>query len=254
MRISILSDLHLEFGGFEPVETSADVTVLAGDIWTRDRGVTWAAKHFRPERTICLAGNHEFYMESLEDVLEACDDVAARAGVHFLENRSVVIDGVRFVGSTLWTDFSLDGADLQPAAMDVAQRSISDFQLIFRAGEAGKLRTFEPRDATELHREARKFLQNELASDFSGPTVVVSHFLPHRRSIAPKYEKSLLNPYFCNDLSDLIDKAQPALWIHGHAHESCDYRVGTTRVVSNPRGYAPDEINPAFDPGLVIDI
>ena len=32
MKLQILSDLHLEFAGFEPPRPDADVVVLAGDI------------------------------------------------------------------------------------------------------------------------------------------------------------------------------------------------------------------------------
>lgn len=46
----------------------------------------------------------------------------------------------------------------------------------------------------------------------------------------------------------------PDLWVHGHMHNSVDYRVGATRVVTNPRGYAGHEINPNFNPQLVIEI
>jgi hypothetical protein len=45
-----------------------------------------------------------------------------------------------------------------------------------------------------------------------------------------------------------------SLWTHGHTHESFDYVVNGTRVVCNPRGYAPMELNAAFDPVLTINL
>lgn len=255
MKLSVLSDLHLECGDFLPAAVSADITVLAGDIWRRDRGIRWAAERFRADRTVYLLGNHEFHMEGYRDVVEACQSAAAQTGVHFLENRGVVIDGVRFIGANLWSDFRLEGdGERRHAAMDQAARSIDDFRYIFWTQTDGKLREFRPGDAVSLHGEARAFLEAELGKPFPGPSIVVTHFLPHRHSIAPKFKGSPLNPYFCSDLGDLIEQAQPALWIHGHAHESCDYRLGKTRVISNPRGYAPDELNPAFDPAFIVEI
>lgn len=48
-----------------------------------------------------------------------------------------------------------------------------------------------------------------------------------------------------------------ALWIYGHTHESVDFNIGGTRIVSNPRGYpdaSGDSINQDFDPALTLEI
>jgi Icc-related predicted phosphoesterase len=254
VRVRLLSDLHLEFGAWDPPAVDADVVVLAGDIWKRDQGLRWASRHFPPERTIVLAGNHEHYGQLYQDVMADCRTTAAELGCHFLENDTVVLEGVRFIGATLWTDFALNGdGGLQMRSMDLAQEMMNDFHLIqWREGE--QLRLFQPRDAARLHHASRRFLEAQLAERFSGPTVVVTHYLPHRTSIAERFIGSDLNPAFCSDLSALIEEAQPALWLHGHSHDSCDHRVGKTRVVCNPRGYHPHELNPDFDSNLVIEI
>ena len=44
------------------------------------------------------------------------------------------------------------------------------------------------------------------------------------------------------------------LWIHGHTHESFDYEIGKTRVICNPRGYAPIEINKEFKPDFNVEV
>lgn len=254
VKVRLLSDLHIEFGTWTPPNIDADVVVLAGDIWKRDQGLWWASRHFPPERTIILAGNHEYYRQTYQEVMADCRAAAAEIGCHFLENDTVVLEDVRFAGATLWTDFAVNGdGGLQKRAMDVAQQEMNDFQLI-RWDEGGQQRTFEPRDAMVLHHASRCYLEAALAEPFSGPTVVVTHYLPHRMSIADRFVGSPLNPAFCSDLSGLIEEAQPELWLHGHSHDSCDYRVGKTRVVCNPRGYHPHELNPNFDPGLVLEI
>jgi Icc-related predicted phosphoesterase len=98
-----------------------------------------------------------------------------------------------------------------------------------------------------------KWLERKLTEAFDGPTVVVSHHLPHRQSIHPKYQGNPLNPCFASDLARLV-RAPVALWIHGHTHESMDYVVNGTRVVCNPRGYVPMEPNPSFDSMRVVDL
>jgi Icc-related predicted phosphoesterase len=57
---------------------------------------------------------------------------------------------------------------------------------------------------------------------------------------------------YVSDLSAVIKKGKPTAWIHGHVHESFDYRVGATRVLCNPHGYASE--NPSFNPSLVVEV
>lgn len=80
--------------------------------------------------------------------------------------------------------------------------------------------------------------------------MVLTHYLPSRHSIAPRWRSSPLNAFFLCDLTSLIAEKQPALWVHGHTHDSIDYRIGDTRVLCNPFGYAHHEENPAFDHSL----
>jgi hypothetical protein len=100
------------------------------------------------------------------------------------------------------------------------------------------------------------WLDEQFAKAHDGPTVVVTHFAPARGSIAARFAGSPLNACFVSDLEERIRAWQPRLWLHGHVHDSFDYRIGATRIVANPRGYAPNGVieNASFDPGLVIEI
>jgi predicted phosphodiesterase len=250
MRIRVLSDLHLEFKDFEPPLADADVVVLAGDIHVGVKGIGWARQSFSSIPIVYVPGNHEFYGEHIQDMTQELVTEGRRLGVDVLDGRSTVICGVRFLGMTLWTDFALGGTD--PGSIDraMAQARVGmyDFQVI-RCGDGRKLR---PTDARAIHLARVQWLRRQLAEDFTGTTVVVSHHLPHRRSIHPKYAASDLNPAFASDLSNLMGPPV-SLWIHGHTHESFDYVVNGTRVVCNPRGYAPMELNESFDPILTVD-
>jgi hypothetical protein len=104
-----------------------------------------------------------------------------------------------------------------------------------------------------MHLTGVAWLAQRLAEPFAGPTVVVTHHLPHRECIHPKYEGTRFNPCFASDLDHLV-RAPVALWVHGHTHESIDFLVNGTRVVCNPRGYLPHEPNPSFDPVGAIEL
>ena len=110
---------------------------------------------------------------------------------------------------------------------------------------------FVPETAYRMHHQSRLFIDTALKAD-PVKTVVVTHHLPHARSIPPRFTGDLLNAAYASDLSGVIEVGRPALWVHGHTHDSCDYMVGDTRIVCNPRGY--DDENARFDPMLVVRV
>lgn len=252
MKLHILSDLHLEFHAFEPPPTEADVVILAGDIAVGQDGIDWARQQFSVP-VIYVPGNHEYYHWDLQG-LKQLQAHASGSNVHVLDQECVVIDGVRFLGATLWTDFDLYGASKREHAMMVAQQYVLDFQVIADGG----VRFSAPRSRA-LHSGARRWLKAALAKDEPGvrDTVVVTHHGPHRGSLAARFASDLTSAAFISNLDELMGKS--ALWIHGHTHNSFDYGVEGTRIVCNPRGYIsrdprqPPE-NPEFIPGLVVEV
>jgi len=250
MRVRVLSDLHLEFGGFTPPEVTADVVVLAGDIVPEHYGIKWARETFPETPVVYVAGNHEYYAADLEAVLARTREEAARWGVHYLERDGVVIGGVRFLGTTLWTDFEFPVPPGLPRERVewIAYRQLTDFRLIrYRGG------FIDPSAWRALHRDSRTWLADQLSIPFGGSTVVVTHHLPHERSVHADFEGHPLNPTFVSHMPELV--CPPVdLWIHGHTHCSMDYVVSGTRVICNPRGYAPTDLNKEFDPALMIDV
>ena len=109
MKIRVLSDLHLEFHAWTPPPADADVVVLAGDIHVGVGGIEWAREQFPTTPVIYVVGNHEFYGGQLNEVLAALREAADRLGVYLLDSDELVLDGTRFLGATLWTDFALYG-------------------------------------------------------------------------------------------------------------------------------------------------
>lgn len=259
MRLLILSDLHREVWGDTPVGidlavSRPDVVILAGDIDNGASCVQWAERTFPGIPTLYVSGNHEGYRHPIDEVerriAEAC---ATSSTVEYLQQREVLIGGVRFLGCTLWTDFELFGEDRRHEAMMASLRALNDYRLIRLANQGN--RTLHPADTAEWHDRHAFWLRERLATPFDGPTVVITHMAPSLGSVAPRYRDDVLSCAFASGLEDLVSQAD--LWIHGHMHGSFDYSVGRCRVVCNPRGYPGRTMqveNMRFDPNYVIQV
>ena len=254
MRVHILSDLHLEFDRSDKfpdyTKPDCDVVVLAGDIGLGTDGAEWAVKVMGTTPIIYVTGNHEAYGRRVwSDVFEGLRAIdATYENFHYLNNQSVLIDGVMFHGCPLWTDFALDGDPKR--AMIRAVGAMNDYAITLTAEET-RLR---PEVVLKWHQESRAFLEASLMTDSLTKQVVVTHHLPSRRSIHAAYDSNPYNMFYASNLDELIEAHRPTLWVHGHTHTSNDYVLGHTRIVSNPRGYVYHEPNPTFDPGLVVEI
>jgi calcineurin-like phosphoesterase family protein len=252
MKINILSDLHIGFSVLDTPLNDADVVVLAGDVAPPRQAAQWAMRLNKP--VIYVLGNHEFYGSGIDEAAAELKRLCAGTSIHVLDNDEVIIDGVRFLGSTLWTDFMLfgDGAE-RAAAIEDAQRLMRDFSRI-RTDTMGA--PFTPDGSAALFERNAEWLDRRLDIPHGGPTVVVTHHAPSRRSIHPRFAGSLLNACFVSDAEHLVGSDRAPWWIHGHTHDSFDYVLNGTRVICNPRGYAKAGVNENanFDPHLTIEV
>jgi Icc-related predicted phosphoesterase len=265
VRAFVISDLHLRIGDLEDgldIPTDVEIAIVAGDVHAPlTSSFDWLHQNLvaRGVPTIFVAGNHEWYGTEMQENEEEALSVRDRyPGLHWLENQAVVLEGIRFVECTLWTDYDLN--QQQAESMKVARLQMNDHRLIEYIRENGTRDAFAPEDALKLHQQSRSWLTSELSRPFSGKTVVVTHHSPHPRSIHSVYAGDKLNPAFCSDLSEMIDDFQPDFWVHGHTHSSFDYFLGKTHVICNPRGYTrrgffgPEHENKEFDPLKTIDL
>ncbi|MFP3506452.1 metallophosphoesterase [Burkholderia sp. SIMBA_062] len=274
MRIRVLSDLHLECNEPDTIaHVDADLVVLAGDIHNHAEGLRWAAETFDPSvPVVYVPGNHEYYDGEFGALETAMRDAAhALDHVHYLNNGVYVDPARRFrvLGTTLWSDFTLFGADDASVAraIEAGLRVILDFKGLIQvtwpheaALHAGGTpeRNFMPADAIALHRQGRAWLEARLATPFAGRTIVVTHHAPHLRSLAERYAEDLASAGFVTDMAELV-RPPVDLWIHGHTHTSFDYVTDSgTRVVCNPRGYIHRRTgeleNPAFAWDKVVEL
>lgn len=274
MKVLILSDLHLELAPFEPApDLEFDAVILAGDIHSPAReALEWAADCFRGKPILQLAGNHEYFRSVMNQELEKMRRLAKELGIHFLDCDEVVIAGVRFLGCTLWTDFRLridnPGFAGQPVrllsdryrSMTESSRYLADYSAIriedpLTSNSRGT-RRLVPIDTLQIHRRHRSWLRKKLAEPCDGPTVVITHHAPHRKSLAPRFAEDWSSGGFVNEMLPEFFEV-PVLWVHGHTHDSFAYEINACRVVCNPRGYQTwhgDYENERFDPGLVLDV
>ena len=253
-RIAVASDLHLELKSSLPLPDAtvlggrADLIVLAGDIAKASKTIDAAAAvaDVAGAQVAVVAGNHEYYDGRIAKVLDAMRSAAQQRGVLFLENDRVDLttrsgQSVRLLGATLWTSWTLRGDPR--AAADEGRRRMNDYRYIRTGDGSGYLR-FLPRDASNLHAESRRFIEDELAQDFVGQTVVVTHHAPSERCL-PTAQPSVIDAADASPLDYLLTgPGAPDLWLHGHTHHPVDWQAGPdndgTRVVSNPRGYASE--------------
>ncbi len=239
MRILVVSDLHLEFdedGGKEFLRSLdpgiADVLVVAGDLCAVGMlyGVVKAIrKQFA--HVVYVTGNHEYYGSSPDEVHRVLALIEPELpGFHWLHETEVTIDGVRFGGTALWFGDDPQNELYAPLLNDFSQ-----------------IRGFR-RWVYQENARAVRFLEQHAA----GMDVVVTHHLPARGSLDPRFAGSPLSRFFFCDVESVVASAQPFVWVHGHTHASCDYRVGETRVVCNPAGYHCENVQ--FNPRLVVEV
>lgn len=268
MRLHVLSDLHTEFDRLLPFvasETNADAIVLAGDVGVHTHGIEWAVGQsaFDGKTILYVLGNHEFYGAEYFGIRRQCrafvaDLQAKGVSVFLLDDDVLIIDGVRFIGSTLWSDYRLFGEENMQICMLEAKRGMTDHQAV-RFSERGavdefvmKNSLFLPVHAERLHRRAKAFLVGELAKPFSGKTVVITHHLPSRKSVSTRFDSDLLSAAFASNLDSLVEQAD--VWIHGHTHTPFDYFLGDCRVVCNPRGYPSENHRNGFRPDCIVEV
>lgn len=263
MKLRIMSDLHLEFmNSMHDFEISAlpddnvTVLILAGDVHLgRHLPAVFDMFADQFKAIVFVYGNHEFYGGNMPAIpLKVQKGIEHLSNVFVLDDDTVEIDGVHFVGSTLWTDMD----NHNQVVMWDAQMSINDYKRI-RTGPSHepwrrKLRVVE---TTALHIQHRIFMFEAITRlKEAGETVVaISHHLPSYQCIHGNYRGSSLNGAYASELFEYVADSKPNLWVHGHVHESNDFMLtDDTRLICNPRGYWPSDMNENFNILLTVEV
>lgn len=241
MKFQLYSDLHLEFhrddgeAFVKALPVLTDTVVLAGDIVTPSCAASLRFFAERWKHVVYVRGNHEAWKSSYPRLLRT----RVSPGVNLLEQSAITFEDQRFLGATLWFP-NLRALNLYPP--EVVQR-LENFMVDFKV-----IRDFVP--LVYSNHEATKVW---LRQTIEPSDVVVTHHIPHKRAIHPKYAGEPTNAFFLGAVDHILEEKQPKIWVFGHTHESFDFRIGATRIVSNPFGYFNHEVNLAFKEDLVID-
>ncbi len=260
MKIALHSDLHDDvyhgadrFFQAYPELPAADVVILAGDNHRSDQIIEFAEQLRQKQHAkaaIVIAGNHEFYQTDYDRALQLMRDTAADLQqVHFLEQDSIVIDGVRFLGTTLWTDFELFGADTKARAMTEASAVMMDYRAIEYKG-----RMLTAEDTVDLFNQAYPWLCQTVAEPHNGKTVAITHHVPSFQCLPPRYADLMSSAAFGSNLDKLIEKELADIWVYGHTHYSQQLQVGKTQLCSNARGYFSESNRTGYQHDFIIDL
>lgn len=237
LRIHYISDIHLECmkknhyenfrNRWRPPPADADVLVLAGDIGNpreplyREflRSCSQSCK-----KVFLIAGNHEFYGGFIDETIEALKTlVASFPNISFLHNRYEDYEGLRWIGTTLWS------------ALENPMFTINDTEQI-RDMTIGRYK--------ELHQESVKFLEKSLqeAKRQAKPCVVITHHMPLYELIHEKYREPQMEPYnqwFASRLNSLVETYASCVkgWVYGHTHTGSVTLHSGIPFYCNPVGY-----------------
>lgn len=257
MKIKVFSDLHLEFRGYlfdhihmEHPDDKDTTLILSGDISTGTTAkpfVEEMCKHFKHVLMTC--GNHEFYYNDFEKVIadwQQYEISEAPRNFHFLYNDWRILDGVRFLGGTMWTSFN----DGDPISMGAAHRMMNDYAEIRSKGER-----ITPHFVLREHDRFMEFLIKKFDEPFEGKTVVMTHHSPGNELKRRGRRGDRIGACYFADIEEVIGYHDcVALWSHGHTHQNWDYMINNTRVVCNPYGYWGEATNPGFDREMIIEV
>jgi len=259
MKIKYVSDVHLEFSRFPIVDTKKEldpskdeILLVAGDtvlsVVLKDkrtdasaRTLKWRFDEFLEavsgfKQVYMIAGNHEAYsygdVATNKTIIKEYIDSKAITNVHFLENERVPLtDKIDLLACTLWTNMN----NRDPNTLLAVNGMMNDFRVSNFGG-----RKFTTEDAADLFDESMKFLSKELL-DTSKTFVVMTHHCPSFESIDPHFKGDVMNYGYASNLDDFImSRPHISHWVHGHTHYDVDYKIGSTNVLGNMRGYPPD--------------
>lgn len=266
MRCTYMSDLHLESQDFHWPVPEGDIAIVAGDLCHaccldphradryaqahRDRVLRFMdALVSRFAHVLMVAGNHEHYDGVLEDTASTLR--RHLPAVTLLDRESTTIGGVRFFGTTLWSDFDNRSA----ATMMAVRRRMGEYFFVKRRLADATLRKLTPADTLAEFDAAWSALKADLDDAPDTPTVVVTHHAPSLKGCNPRYAGNGLDGAYASTLdAEIAGLGNVKAWVHGHTHIQCRYAIGAVPVYVNCRGFDGKDGNAGFAPARHFEI
>lgn len=234
-----------------PYDTSdRHIFCFCGDIGERLLGVYYIMKIleiFPNSEAVYVPGNHEFYGYNIDYAYADFNFVNETAErLHVLTGMgysSCEIDGITFVGGTLWTDFNKGSSEI----MTMACTTMNDYIAI---KSTSKNRPISPERILNDHHVQRKniFKSISKALEKNKPVIV----LTHHRPILPECIYSTTEYLYSVDLMKDLEALPklPKYWLCGHHHRSIykELRLtnGTMTVIENSVGYPSERTKTGF--------
>lgn len=238
MTFQIISDTHLECSVkslHDMIDVKADIICLLGDIGSPFQSTyvdflkecSDAYKH-----VLVVSGNHEYYNNQGYDM--ACIDEGIEGlckkfkNVHYLNNKTFIVDGVQFIGSTLWSELPQDKKH-QVAAM------YNDYNYIYYTPN----KLLQADDTNIMFAKNKQFIQDSINYGFTNnlKNVVLTHHTPSFNFCNPKHDNSLFKFGLSTELSHAFDGKYIIYWGCGHTHLNLkDLDINGTKIICNQFG------------------
>ena len=250
MKIAYCSDLHLEFADLTLTnENQADVLVLAGDVCV--------AKHLQTKevfqnffqrvskefpKVLYVIGNHEHYHYLFNDTVADIEDALSHLpNIHVLDNATMTIEDITFIGGTMWTNMNEE----DPMTIGAVTDFMPDWRII-KYFDGVNYRKYTPQLSIQEFDRTVQYI-NIVTNPKDKKFVVITHHSPSFRSCHEKWSGDIGNGAFHTNLDEFITyRPQIKAWIHGHTHDPCEYDISTTRIACNPRGYPKENQHNQF--------
>lgn len=275
MRLIVTADLHANHARSRPLADDAiaqinasegDVLLLVGDTATADEGQLEAAlsRITFDGPKLFVAGNHELWTKRHDSYAIFAEELPARVralGWHWLEDDPIEIDGVGFVGSVGWYDYTY-----APDTLDIPQRF---FEAKVSPGAAEYLTAYQhliDEDVTDaarqivarwndgkfikLGRSDHAFLDERIASlrtalqRLNASKIVAAvHHVPFRQLLPPRHSGSgawdFARAYLGSDrLGEvLLGDRRVSHVFCGHSHFAVREQIGHPQAINIGSGY-----------------
>lgn len=234
MKFRVISDVHQEFylseGNFWVPKVLPDdkdtVLIIAGDFGLVKHKVTAVLLSQLCEQfyhVVYVLGNHEYWKHFLHGAVHKLQrETAHIPNFTVLEKEHITLGDTVVIGATLWSDITVLAAEF-----------MNDYR-------AMRFHQSNPRranylDTLSVHMDSVEYIKTILSIFENKNKVIVTHFAPSFKSVAPYFHNSPVNSGYYTDLEWLAEKTD--YWVHGHMHNSSDYMIGDCRVLCNPVGY-----------------
>lgn len=268
LSFQFVSDVHLDC--FQPSDVAkwpkiprlAPLLILAGDVgrvnqphymvYLRQLCETY-------DRVILVPGNHEYYQASKPiHTFSETEELLSSLNIPnliVLQKGSIVINGIRFIGCTLWSNVDVDNTDVR--------MGMSDYYKIYTDKDEKDItkrswKKMNPEFVKDKHQDHVRFLEDAIRSS-KEPVVVVTHHCPTNRHLLIRKGNSSVYSCYATPLDITCPKLfeRPVIaWISGHSHRTMNEYIDSASdgnrvlLLMNACGY-PSEKIPEYNPSRV---